>query len=63
MYLSDPNAKFSTACGTFLSVLVYLQTKDLLATVVLAALGGTASFVATTLAKHIWQFLKNRFRK
>ena len=49
-----------TASGTVLTVIVNLDSQDIIKTVVLAALGAMVSFVVTLLLKWIIQKLKKK---
>lgn len=59
----DNSTKISTAFGTILTIFVNIQTEDLIKTVLLAAVGGVTSFVATLLVKFLFILIKNKFRK
>ena len=59
----DNSTKLSTAFGTILTIFVNIQTEDLIKTVLLAAVGGVSSFVATLLLKFLIRKMQNRFRK
>ena len=59
----DNSTKASTAFGTMLTIFVNIQTEDLIKTVLLAAVGGVSSFVATLLVKFLIRNIKNKFRK
>lgn len=49
----DNSTKVSTAFGTMLTIFVNIQTEDLIKTVLLAAVGGVSSFMATLLIKFL----------
>lgn len=59
----DNSTKVSTAFGTMLTIFVNIQTEDLIKTVLLAALGGVSSFMATLLVKFLIRNIKSKFRK
>ena len=59
----DNSTKLSTAFGTMLTIFVNIQTEDLIKTVLLAAVGGVSSFMATLLVKFLIRNLKSKFRK
>lgn len=59
----DNSTKLSTAFGTMLTIFVNIQTEDLIKTVLLAAVGGVSSFMATLLLKFLITNIKNKFRK
>ncbi|WP_312089234.1 hypothetical protein [Chryseobacterium sp.] len=59
----DNSTKVSTAFGTMLTIFVNIQTEDLIKTVLLAAVGGVSSFVATLLVKFLIRNIKDKFRK
>lgn len=59
----DNSTKVSTAFGTMLTIFVNIQTEDLIKTVLLAAVGGVSSFMATLLVKFLIRNIKNKFRK
>ncbi|PZU19479.1 MAG: hypothetical protein DI622_08880 [Chryseobacterium sp.] len=59
----DNSTKVSTAFGTMLTIFVNIQTEDLIKTVLLAAVGGVSSFVATLLVKFLIRNIKSKFRK
>ena len=59
----DNSTKVSTAFGTMLTIFVNIQTEDLIKTVLLAAVGGASSFMATLLIKFLIRNIKNKFRK
>lgn len=59
----DNSTKLSTAFGTILTIFVNIRTEDLIKTVLLAAVGGVSSFVATLLLKFLIRKMQNRFRK
>ena len=59
----DNSTKLSTAFGTILTIFVNIQTEDLIKTVLLAAVGGVSSFIATLLLKFLIRKIQNRFRK
>ena len=59
----DNSTKLSTAFGTILTIFVNIQTEDLIKTVLLAAVGGISSFIATLLLKFLIRKMQNRFRK
>jgi len=56
------STKVGTAFGTLLTVAVNLSQEDLLKTVVLAAVGGISSYLATLLVKWILLMAKRRRR-
>lgn len=47
--------RIGTGSGTLLSVLASLSLGDVLATIVLAAVGATVSFVVTSLLQRWWR--------
>ena len=49
----DNSTKLSTAFGTILTIFVNIQTEDLIKTILLAAVGGISSFIATLLLKFL----------
>lgn len=59
----DNSTKVSTAFGTMLTIFVNIQTEDLIKTVLLAAVGGVSSFMATLLIKFLIRNIKSKFRK
>ena len=59
----DNSTKLSTAFGTILTIFVNIRTEDLIKTVLLAAVGGISSFIATLLLKFLIRKMQNRFRK
>jgi hypothetical protein len=59
----DNSTKVSTAFGTMLTIFVNIQTEDLIKTVLLAAVGGVSSFMATLLVKFLIRNIKSKFRK
>lgn len=59
----DNSTKVSTTFGTMLTIFVNIQTEDLIKTILLAAVGGISSFVATLLLKFLINNIKNKFRK
>ena len=59
----DNSTKVSTAFGTMLTIFVNIQTEDLIKTVLLAAVGGASSFMATLLIKFLIRNIKSKFRK
>ncbi len=59
----DNSTKLSTAFGTMLTIFVNIQTEDLIKTVLLAAVGGVSSFMATLLFKFLIRNIKSKFRK
>lgn len=59
----DNSTKVSTAFGTMLTIFVNIQTEDLIKTVLLAAVGGVSSFMATLLVKFLIRNIKNKFQK
>lgn len=59
----DNSTKLSTAFGTILTIFVNIQTEDLINTILLAAVGGISSFIATLLLKFLIRKMQNRFRK
>ena len=59
----DNSTKLSTAFGTILTIFVNIRTEDLIKTVLLAAVGGISSFIATLLLKFLIRKIQNRFRK
>lgn len=59
----DNSIKLSTAFGTMLTIFVNIQTEDLIKTIILAAVGGASSFLATLAVKFLIRNIKNKFRK
>ena len=59
----DKSTKLRTAFGTILTIFVNIQTEDLIKTVLLAAVGGVSSFMATLLVKFLIRNIKSKFRK
>lgn len=59
----DNSTKVSTAFGTMLTIFVNIQTEDLIKTVLLAAVGGVSSFMATLLVKFLIRNIKSKFQK
>ena len=59
----DNSTKLSTAFGTILTIFVNIRTEDLIKTILLAAVGGISSFIATLLLKFLIRKIQNRFRK
>lgn len=59
----DNSTKFSAFFGIVLSIFVNIQTEDLIKTVLLAAVGGISSFLATLLIKFFIKNIKNKLRK
>ena len=59
----DNSTKLSTAFATILTIFVNIQTEDLIKTILLAAVGGISSFIATLLLKFLIRKIQNRFRK
>jgi hypothetical protein len=59
----DNSTKLSTAFGTILTIFVNIRTEDLIKTVLLAAVGGVSSFMATLLVKFLIRNIKSKFRK
>ena len=59
----ENSTKLSTAFGTILTIFVNIQTEDLIKTILLAAVGGISSFIATLLLKFLIRKIQNRFRK
>ena len=59
----DNSTKLSTAFGTILTIFVNIQTEDLIKTILLAAVGGISSLIATLLLKFLIRKIQNRFRK
>lgn len=54
----DNSTKLSTACGTFLTIFVNINSEDIIKTIVLAIIGGSSSFMATLLLKILIQKIK-----
>ena len=63
MNYMDNSTKVSTAFGTILTIFVNIQTEDIIKTVLLAAIGGISSFVATLIVKFLIRNIKSKFRK
>lgn len=59
----DNSTKLSTVFGMMLTIFVNIQTEDLIKTVLLAAVGGVSSFMATLLVKFLIRNIKSKFRK
>ncbi len=59
----DNSTKVSTAFGMMLTIFVNIQTEDLIKTVLLAAVGGVSSFMATLLVKFLIRNIKSKFQK
>ncbi len=59
----DNSTKLSTIFGTLLTIFVNIQTEDIIKTILLAAVGGASSFVATLIVKFLINRIKNKFRK
>ena len=51
MNVVDNSTKVSTAFGTLITIFVNIGQDDLIKTVILAAVGGVSSFLATLLVK------------
>ena len=59
MNVVDNSTKVSTAFGTLITIFVNISQDDLIKTVILAAVGGASSFLATLLVK----FLVSKIKK
>lgn len=59
----DNSTKVSTGFGMMLTIFVNINTEDLVKTILLAAVGGISSFIATLLLKFLIRNIKNKFRK
>ena len=59
----DNSTKVSTVFGTILTIFVNIQPEDLIKTILLAAVGGISSFLATLLVKFLIRKIKIKFRK
>lgn len=59
MNVVDNSTKASTAFGTLITIFVNISQDDLIKTVILAAVGGASSFLATLLVKFLICKLKN----
>ena len=58
----DNSTKVSTAFGTLITIFVNIGRETVAQTVVLAAVGGISSFLATLAVKHLVQILKKYLR-
>ena len=59
IYVVDNSTKVSTAFGTLLTIFVNISQDDVIKTIILAAVGGISSFLATLLIK----FIISKFQK
>ena len=59
----DYSTRFSTVFGMVLTTFVTLKSNDVLQAMVLGALGGISSFMATLLVKYLLRWIKNKFLK
>lgn len=59
----DNSTKLSTGFGMMLTIFVNGQTEDLIKTILLAAVGGISSFLATLLVKFLIRKIKSMFHK
>lgn len=58
----DTSQRFSALCGMVLIVLVQIQNEELLKTVILAGLGGTASYLFTFGIKYLIYFIRKKMK-
>ena len=58
----DASQRFSTMCGMVLIVLVQIQNEELLKTVLLAGIGGTASYLFTFGLKYLIHFVRRKMK-
>lgn len=58
----DATQRFSTMCGMVLIVLVQIQNEELLKTVILAGIGGTASYLFTFGLKYLIQYVRKKMK-
>ncbi|AZI20825.1 hypothetical protein [Chryseobacterium taklimakanense] len=63
MNIVDNSTKASTAFGMLITIFVNIGRETILQTVVLAAVGGMSSFLATMLLKHLILKFKKILRK
>ncbi len=54
----DNSTKVSTAFGTLITIFVNISQDDLIKTMILAAVGGASSFLATLLVKFLISKIK-----
>lgn len=59
----DYSTRFSTVFGMVLTTFVTLKSNDVLQAMVLGALGGISSFMATLLVKYLLRWIKDTFLK
>ena len=65
-HIIESKTILGTVSGTVLTVVMNLQSSDILKTVVLAALGAVVSFAVTVALKRVWPlagFLKKRRKR
>ena len=48
----DNSTKLSTACGTLLTIFVYIQKDEIIKTIILAGIGAITSFAISLLLKY-----------
>lgn len=58
MNVVDNSTKVSTAFGTLITIFVNIGQDDLIKTVIIAAVGGASSFLATLLVKFLISKIK-----
>ena len=58
----DATQRFSAMCGMVLIVLVQIQNEELLKTVILAGIGGTASYLFTLGLKYLLNYFRKRLK-
>lgn len=63
MLFVDNPTKASTAFGSILTIFVNIGKETILQTIILAAVGGVSSFLATMFVKYAIKFLKKYLHK
>lgn len=58
----DAAQRTSTTCGMVLIILVQLQNEEIVKTILLAAIGGTASYLFTLGLKYLIGYLRKKLK-
>ena len=58
----DAAQRISTTCGMVLIILVQLQNEEIVKTVLLAGIGGTASYLFTLGLKYLIGYLREKMK-
>jgi len=59
-YISDPETRSGTICGTLLVLLYSVDPTQLLSSVILAATGAFVSFVVSLGCKYLWRRINRK---